>query len=61
MVMEAQEQEAASILLTGCKKTLGQVVSGFPLVKRPHCFQVLAGLLTWWLGGLGGEGGTGSI
>ena len=29
-------------------------------MKRPHCFQVLAGLLTWWLGGLGGEGGTGS-
>ena len=28
VVMEAQEQEAASILLTGCKKTLGQVVSG---------------------------------
>ena len=58
VVMEAQEQEAASILLTGYKKTLGQVVSGFPL-QRTFCEKTtlfsgpcrafnLVARWTWW-------------
>ena len=60
-----RDHQASNIVLIGCKRTSGQVDVRFRcclffLLLRTFTFvplpQVLAGLLTWWLGGVGGEG-----
>ena len=69
--MERRDQAGTggNILLTGCNRTSGQVVvvvacpwkSFVAQEKISPSFQVLAGLLTWWLGGVGVEGETSLI
>ena len=71
VVMERRDQGGTSgnILRTGCNRTSGQVVvvvacpwkSFVAQEKISPSFQVLAGLLTWWLGGVGVEGETSLI
>ena len=66
--MERRDQAGTggNILLTGCNRTSGQVVvvvacpwkSVVAQEKISPSFQVIAGLLTWWLGGVGVEGET---